>query len=65
MPAAPANNAASLPIYLDNAAATPMDERVLQAMIACLKQDGIFGNSASKDLVYGWQAAEAVAQARV
>lgn len=64
MPAAPANNAASLPIYLDNAAATPMDERVLQAMIECLKQDGIFGNSASKDHVYGWQAAEAVEKAR-
>ena len=64
MPAAPVNHAASLPIYLDNAAATPMDERVLQAMIECLKQDGIFGNSASKDHVYGWQAAEAIEKAR-
>lgn len=64
MSAATNASTTSLPIYLDNAAATPMDERVLQAMVNCLKQDGIFGNSASKDHVYGWQAAEAVEKAR-
>lgn len=64
MSAATHASTTSLPIYLDNAAATPMDERVLQVMINCLKQDGIFGNSASKDHVYGWQAAEAIEKAR-
>lgn len=54
----------SRPIYLDNAAATPMDERVVEAMVACLKSDGIFGNAASKDHVYGWEAADAIDMAR-
>lgn len=53
-----------LPIYLDNAASTPMDPRVVEAMVACLSQDGIFGNSASKDHVYGWQAANVIDKAR-
>lgn len=53
-----------LPIYLDNAASTPMDPRVIEAMVACLGQDGVFGNSASKDHVYGWQAANVVDNAR-
>lgn len=52
------------PIYLDNAASTPMDERVIKAMLACLSQEGTFGNSASKDHVYGWEAAEVVENAR-
>lgn len=64
MSAASSAATSSAPIYLDNAAATPMDERVMQAMVNCLKQDGIFGNSASKDHVYGWQAAEAIEKAR-
>ena len=52
------------PIYLDNAASTPMDERVIAAMVACLDSSGTFGNSASKDHVYGWEAAEVVESAR-
>lgn len=52
------------PIYLDNAASTPMDERVIAAMVACLGVSGTFGNSASKDHVYGWEAAEVVEAAR-
>ena len=52
------------PIYLDNAASTPMDERVIAAMVACLGSSGTFGNSASKDHVYGWEAAEVVESAR-
>ena len=52
------------PIYLDNAASTPMDERVIEAMVACLSQEGTFGNSASKDHVYGWEAAEVIENAR-
>lgn len=56
--------AIKLPIYLDNAASTPMDPRVIEAMVACLGQDGTFGNSASKDHVYGWQAANVIDKAR-
>lgn len=52
------------PLYLDNAASTPMDPRVIAAMVACLGADGTFGNSASKDHVYGWEAAEVVEKAR-
>lgn len=52
------------PIYLDNAASTPMDERVIEAMVSCLSSAGTFGNSASKDHVYGWEAAEVVENAR-
>lgn len=52
------------PIYLDNAASTPMDPRVIQAMMDCLDINGTFGNSASKDHVFGWQAAEVIEQAR-
>ena len=58
------NVALQRPIYLDNAASTPMDERVINAMVACLSANGTFGNSASKDHVYGWQAAEVIEQAR-
>lgn len=54
----------SRPIYLDNAAATPMDKRVVDAMMACLTSEGIFGNAASKDHVYGWEAADAIDEAR-
>lgn len=60
-----ANKAApQRPIYLDNAASTPMDERVIAAMVSCLGAQGTFGNSASKDHVYGWEAAEVVEKAR-
>lgn len=52
------------PIYLDNAASTPMDPRVIQAMMDCLSIDGTFGNSASKDHIFGWQAAEVIEAAR-
>lgn len=53
-----------MPIYLDNAASTPMDPRVIAAMTACLSKEGFFGNSASKDHVYGWQAANVIDKAR-
>lgn len=59
-----AKTAPKLPVYLDNAASTPMDERVIKAMMKCLSAEGIFGNSASKDHVYGWQAAEVIDNAR-
>lgn len=41
-------------IYVDNNATTPLDERVLEAMLPYLK--GHFGNSSSKTHAYGWTA---------
>ena len=52
------------PVYLDNAATTPVDPRVAEKMMTCLTRDGVFGNAASKSHSYGWQAAEAVDIAR-
>ncbi len=54
----------SLPIYLDNAATTPVDPRVAEAMMRCLTVDGIFANPASRSHIYGWQAEEQVELAR-
>ena len=53
-----------LPIYLDYAATTPVDPRVAEKMCACLTMDGVFANPASRSHLYGWQAEEAVEQAR-
>ena len=52
------------PIYLDYAATTPIDPRVADKMVACLTMEGNFGNPASRSHVFGWQAEEAVDQAR-
>ena len=48
-----------LPIYLDYAATTPVDERVAKEMMQCLTMDGNFGNPASRSHRFGWQAEEA------
>ena len=50
------------PIYMDYGATTPVDERVVDAMIPWLRQN--FGNPASRSHAWGWQAEEAVERAR-
>ncbi len=51
-----------LPIYLDHHATTPLDTRVLDAMLPYFRED--FGNSSSASHVYGWRAEAAVEAAR-
>ncbi|MFK0089914.1 cysteine desulfurase family protein [Pseudomonas sp. NPDC090755] len=54
----------NFPLYFDYAATTPVDERVIQAMVQCLGASGNFGNPASGSHHYGQQARMAVEQAR-
>ncbi len=49
-------------LYFDYAATTPLDDRVIEKMTTCLKEE--FGNPASRSHAYGWKAEELVETAR-
>jgi cysteine desulfurase len=52
------------PVYLDYAATTPVDARVIARMLEFLGEDAQFGNPASRSHGYGWLAEEGVETAR-
>lgn len=54
----------SLPVYLDYAATTPVDDRVAAVMQRYLTVDQLYANPASRSHMLGWQAEQVVEQAR-
>ncbi|MCE0964423.1 cysteine desulfurase family protein [Pseudomonas sp. NMI4491_12] len=54
----------SAPLYFDYAATTPVDDRVIETMLACLGSEANFGNPTSSGHAYGQAARQAVEHAR-
>ena len=54
----------SNPTYMDYSSTTPVDPRVAKKMAECLTMEGNFGNPASRSHTYGWEAEQAVDNAR-
>ena len=52
------------PVYFDYSATCPVDRRVAEKMMHYMTDEGVYGNPASRSHSYGWEAEEAVEEAR-